>query len=129
MNEFIKVPELSGKEKAAILLTELGSFNTGKVFSLLSKKEIEKLLAAVASLRKVTMQDEIRVLTEVNEFGVKKGIAKPIRSDAEIRAEMNEQFLNEQILNGKDKNKDLRDFINQNPDTIANALRDWMREE
>lgn len=124
MNEFIKVPELSGKEKAAILLTELGSFNTGKVFSLLSKKEIEKLLAAVASLRKVTMQDEIRVLTEVNEFGVKKGIAKPIRSDAEIRAEMNEQ-----ILNGKDKNKDLRDFINQNPDTIANALRDWMREE
>ncbi|MBR1616424.1 MAG: hypothetical protein IJ717_13490 [Treponema sp.] len=124
MNEFIKVPELSGKEKAAILLTELGSFNTGKVFSLLSEKEIEKLLAAVASLRKVTMQDEIRVLTEVNEFGVKKGIAKPIRSDAEIRAEMNEQ-----ILNGKDKNKDLRDFINQNPDTIANALRDWMREE
>ena len=124
MNEFIKVPELSGKEKAAILLTELGSFNTGKVFSLLSEKEIEKLLAAVASLRKVTMQDEIRVLTEVNEFGVKKGIAKPIRSDAEIRAEMNEQ-----ILNGKDKNKDLRDFINQTPDTIANALRDWMREE
>lgn len=124
MNEFIKVPELSGKEKAAILLTELGSFNTGKVFSLLSEKEIEKLLAAVASLRKVTMQDEIRVLTEVNEFGVKKGIAKPIRSDAEIRSEMNEQ-----ILNGKDKNKDLRDFINQNPDTIANALRDWMREE
>ena len=105
-------------------MTERGSFNTGKVFSLLSEKEIEKLLAAVASLRKVTMQDEIRVLTEVNEFGVKKGIAKPIRSDAEIRAEMNEQ-----ILNGKDKNKDLRDFINQNPDTIANALRDWMREE
>ena len=47
MNEFIKVPELSGKEKAAILLTELGSFNTGKVFSLLSENEIEKLLAAV----------------------------------------------------------------------------------
>lgn len=124
MNEFIKVPELSGKEKAAILLTELGSFNTGKVFSLLSENEIEKLLAAVASLRKVTMQDEIRVLTEVNEFGVKRGISKPVRSDSEIRAEMNEQ-----ILNSKDKNKDLRDFINQNPDTIANALRDWMREE
>ncbi len=124
MNEFIKVPELSGKEKAAILLTELGSFNTGKVFSLLSENEIEKLLAAVASLRKVTMQDEIRVLTEVNEFGVKRGISKPVRSDAEIRAEMNVQ-----ILNSKDKNKDLRDFINQNPDTIANALRDWMREE
>lgn len=123
MNEFLKVPELSGVEKAAILLTELGSFNTSKVFSLLSEKEISKLLAAVSSLRKVSTADEIRVLMEANEFGVKKGISKPVRSDAEIRAEMQAQAL------GRDKNKDLRDFINQNPDTIASALSAWMGEE
>jgi len=123
MMDFIKVPELTGKQKAAILITELGSFNTEKVLACLKDSEIEKLLSAVSSLGKVTIHDEIRVLSETNNFGVKRGITSPIRSDSEIRAEMN-SFRNRDY-----KNKELKDFINQNPDAIANALSAWMRED
>lgn len=122
MNEFIKVPELSGRQKAAILITELGSFNTDKVLSYLSDSEVERLLSAVGMLGKVSIGDEIRVLSELNDFGVRRGISKPIRSDAEIRAEMNAEKHNI-------KNNELREFINQNPDAIANALSAWMRED
>ena len=120
MSEFIKVPELSGLEKAAILITELGSFNTDKVLSFLSEQEKAKLFNAVGLLGNVGIESEIRVLEEANRFGVKRGIAAPVRSDKEIAEEMNS-------MSGK--NSKLREYINQNPDSIASALSAWMREE
>ena len=124
MNEFIKVPELSGREKAAILISELGSANTDRIFSHLSGKEVESLLSAVGALKNVSVHDEIRVLEEVNRFGVSRGIAQPVRSDAEIKAE-----LDEARRNGKYGSKQLQDLVSQNPDAIANALSAWMRED
>ena len=120
MSEFIKVPELSGLEKAAILITELGSFNTDKVLSFLSEQEKAKLFNAVGLLGTVGIESEIRVLEEANRFGGKRGIAAPVRSDKEIAEEMNS-------MSGK--NSKLREYINQNPDSIASALSAWMREE
>ncbi len=123
MSEFLKVPELSGKEKAAILITEIGSEGTEKIFACLRPSEVEKIMGAVSTLKKVGIHDEIRVLSELNVFGVRRGISRPVRTDDEIRAEI-EKIRAERGMSG-----DLREFINQNPDTIASALRDWMGEE
>ena len=123
MDEFLKIPELSGKEKAAVLVTEIGSEGANKVFACLRPSEVDKILKAVSSLGKVHISDEIKVLSELNAFGVRRGITRPVRSDEEIRAEIEAQ----KELRGVPK--ELRKFINQNPDTIADALSAWMGEE
>ena len=123
MNEFLKVPELSGKEKAAILITELGAEGTEKVFACLRPAEVQKILGAVSSLQNVSISDEIKVLSELNNFGITRGISRPIHTDDEIRAEI------AQIRKNNGMPGELRDFINKNPDTIANALSAWMGEE
>lgn len=123
MKEFLKVPELSGREKAAILVTELGAEGTQKVFACLRPSEVERVLGSVSALGQVSVADEVRVLSELNAFGVRRGIARPVRSDEEIRAEIESLRRNGEVPGG------LREFINKNPDTIANALSAWMGEE
>lgn len=123
MDEFLKVPELSGKEKAAILITEIGSEGVEKVFACLRSSEIDKILSSVSTLKNVRIADEIRVLSELNAFGVRRGISRPVRTDSEIRADI-ERLKQEQGVSGE-----LKKFINQNPDTIADALSAWMGEE
>ncbi|MCH5288567.1 MAG: hypothetical protein J1E32_01470 [Treponema sp.] len=113
---------LSGKEKAAILLGELGG-SAESVFEYLSDAEVKKLRKAMRSLgKKVNWADETAVLAETNKWGVRKGIAKPIHSDAEIAALIKTTERNE-------KQNELRNLFLKNPDAIANALGAWLKED
>ncbi|MDE5797471.1 MAG: hypothetical protein K2H73_00370 [Treponemataceae bacterium] len=113
---------LSGKEKAAILLGELGGSAEG-IFEHLTDAEVKKLRKAMRSLgKKVHWADETDVLAEANEWGVRKGIAKPVHSDAEIAALV-------KTAERKEKENEFRTMFLQNPDAIANALGAWLKED
>ncbi len=55
---------LSGKEKAAILLIALGPERSAKIFEHLSEEEIEELTLQIASVPKVTPQEKDEILEE-----------------------------------------------------------------
>lgn len=113
---------LSGKQKAAMLLGELGGSAEG-VFEHLSTDEVKKLRKAMRSLGKqVNWAEETDVLAETNEWGVRKGIARPVHTDAQIAAMI-------KTTEKKTKENEFRNMFLKNPDAIANALSAWLKED
>lgn len=113
---------LSGREKAAILLGELGGSAEG-IYEHLSDAEVKKLRKAMRALgKKVNWADETDVLSETNEWGVRKGIASPVHSDAQIAAMI-------KTTERKEKENEFRNMFLKNPDAIANALSAWLKED
>ena len=134
MEGFIRTtrPSLSGLEKVAILLAELGPFFNSNYDQLygalhLSDEEIRKIRKAMKKLGRYApakvsyekgmeqIQQEQSVLQEALDYGVRKGIVS--KTDG----------------NG---GKTLKDFIpadieniaNQNPEDVAKVLRSWLGE-
>ena len=132
--QFIKTtePVLSGPEKVAILLAEIGPFFNSNYDQLygamhLSDEEIKKIRKAMKKLGRYApakvsyekgmeqIQQEQSVLKEALDYGVRKGI------------------VNKTVSNG---GKALKDFIpedvkniaNQNPEDVAKVLRSWLGE-
>ena len=124
---FIKLADsypqhLTGSEKAAILFGELG-FTGDTILNYLSDAELRKLKNAMKRLGKnVNWSDEVSALQEANEYGIQRGIYRPIHSDAEIA-----EYVRNNSASAKENS--FRNMISQNPDAIANALRAWMSEE
>jgi len=56
--------ELSGKEKAAMLLIALGPERSAEIFKHLKEDEIEQLTLEIANIRTVSPEDKERVLEE-----------------------------------------------------------------
>lgn len=56
--------ELSGKEKAAVLLISLGPDKSAKIFKHLQEDEIEELTLEIANMRKISPEEKDRVLEE-----------------------------------------------------------------
>ncbi|MBQ7157866.1 MAG: hypothetical protein IJS09_00365 [Treponema sp.] len=113
---------LSGKEKAAILMGELGG-SAESVFEYLSDSELKKLRKSMRSLgKRVNWQDETAVLQETNDWGLRKGLANPIHTDAEIAA-----FI--KTSEKAEKESEIRNMMRKNPDAIAQALSAWLKED
>ncbi|MMZ57067.1 Flagellar motor switch protein FliG [compost metagenome] len=62
--------ELSGRQKAAILLISLGPEVSAQVFKHLREEEIEQLTLEIANVRKVGGEDKESVLTEFHQICV-----------------------------------------------------------
>ncbi|MCT4595578.1 MAG: flagellar motor switch protein FliG [Anaeromicrobium sp.] len=60
--------ELTGKEKAAVLLISLGPDKSAKIFQHLSEDEIEELTLEIANMRKITSEEKEDVLGEFYEI-------------------------------------------------------------
>lgn len=113
---------LSGREKAAILFSEIGGLAGDGVINYLSTDEIKKLRRSIKGLGyNVNKSNEVDALQEANDFGIRVGISKPIHTDAQI-----EEIVRAQ---SNPKENSLRNFIAQNPTAIADALRAWMKED
>jgi flagellar biosynthesis/type III secretory pathway M-ring protein FliF/YscJ len=113
---------LSGKEKAAILLGELGG-SAESVFEYLSTAELKKLRKSLRSLgKRVVWPDETAVLQENHEWGLRKGLTRPIHTDSEIAA-----FI--KTSEKAEKESGIRDMMRKNPDAIAQALSAWLKED
>jgi len=61
----VKTKELTGKQKAAILLISLGPDVSASIYKYLTEEEIEKLTLEISSIKKVESQKKDEV---VNEF-------------------------------------------------------------
>lgn len=62
--------QLSGREKAAILLVSLGTENASHVFKHLSDEEIEQITLEIANMRKVGSQEREVVLDEFHQMAL-----------------------------------------------------------
>jgi flagellar motor switch protein FliG len=59
--------EISGKQKAAILLITLGPEYSAKMFKYLSEEEIEEITLEIANMKKVESEEKERILQEFYE--------------------------------------------------------------
>ncbi len=113
---------LSGKEKAAILFSELGGIAGDSVMEYLNTDELKKLRKSIKRLGyRVDVKNEVSALNDANNFGIRRGISNPISSDEQI-----EEYVR---THSNAKGNELRNIISQNPTAIADALRAWMKEE
>ncbi|MCR4742689.1 MAG: hypothetical protein K5866_07475 [Treponema sp.] len=125
MDNFIKIsgsiPKLSGYQKAAILLGELGPEASKEVkeFIKLTQKENKKLRNAFKNLGPYprNINDIIReekVLAEAINYGKVKGIYTPIE-----KVDLQAQYL-------KKNQAQVSKMLNDSPDTITNVIKNWL---
>ena len=134
MDQFIKTttPSLSGPEKVAILLAEIGPFFNSNYDQLygamhLSDEEIRKIRKAMKKLSRYApaklsyekgmeqIQQEQSVLKEALNYGVRKGI---VSKTTGISGKTLKDFIPE----------DVKNIANQNPEDVAKVLRSWLGE-
>jgi len=134
MEGFIRTtkPSLSGLEKVAILLAELGPFFNSNYDQLygalhLSDKEIRKIRKAMKKLGRYApakvsyekgmeqIQQEQSVLQEALDYGVRKGIVSKTYGNG---GKTLKDFIP----------ADIKNIANQNPEDVAKVLRSWLGE-
>lgn len=134
MEQFIKTtePVLSGPEKVAILLAEIGPFfnsNYNQLYGAmhLSDEEIKKIRKAMKKLGRYApakvsyekgmkqIQQEQSVLKEALDYGVRKGIVNKTEGNG---GKTLKDFIPE----------DVKNIANQNPEDVAKVLRSWLGE-
>ncbi|MBO6218086.1 MAG: hypothetical protein J6N81_00730 [Treponema sp.] len=113
---------MTGYEKIAILLTELGSETSEKILSILklSPAQMNKISKNIMNLgtynprNLLHVQRETAVLEEVKKFGELRGIYREV-------APQNGGFI---MVD--DKLENLKKEIPKSPEDVANLLRGWL---
>lgn len=113
---------MTGYEKIAILLTELGSEATEKILHILklSPAEMNKIRKQILSLGTYNphnlfhVQRETAVLEEVRQFGELRGIYREVPPQ------------DSGFLMVDDKIEALKREIPNTPEDVANVLRGWL---
>lgn len=126
-NGFVKQVRLSGKEKAAILLGELG-FTTETLVKHFSDSELKKIKKGFASLRgQYNVNLENSVLEEACAFGISRNILAP---DTIIRAQRNaEETAARYAVSSKINGAGVLPENGLNAKDLANVLSMWLKEE
>lgn len=127
MNEFIRVtdelPKISGKQKAAILLAELGedAYLKDKIYKLLnlSTEEQQKLRTTMEGLgnynpdNKLHSLREISVLEEFFNYGIVKGL-------------WTDEDKNRKHNTANTPEEKIKDMVDDNPQGVAQILKNWL---
>lgn len=125
MDNLIKIsgliPKITGYQKAAILLAELGLETSKEIkeYLKLTPKEHKKLLNTYKKLGSYprNINDIIReekVLAETLNYGKVKGIYTPIEKE-----DLQTQYL-------KKNQAQVSKMLNDSPDTITNIIKNWL---
>ena len=125
MDNLIKIsgsiPKITGYQKAAILLAELGLETSKEIkeYLKLTPKEHKKLLNTYKKLGSYprNINDIIReekVLAETLNYGKVKGIYTPIEKE-----DLQTQYL-------KKNQTQVSKMLNDSPDTITNIIKNWL---
>ncbi|MCQ2241666.1 hypothetical protein [Treponema sp.] len=133
MEKFIKTTaeELTGVQKAAILMAELGPLlndNYGELckYLKLTTEEMEKIRRAMENFKPYLQTEpknveeiyrEQAVLAEAINYGRRKGIFTPIPKD---------QLKNTYVK--KIQSDDITEIVKENPDAVAKLLSQWLDE-
>lgn len=112
---------LSGKDKAAMLMGELSGY-TNEIIPYLTTKELNTLRRTLKKLgKKVEIPREIKMLEEINRFGLSRKIASPKPS-----------LFNAALYAQENENKSRKDYLSglfSNPDAVANVISVWLKED
>ena len=125
MDNLIKIsgsiPKITGYQKAAILLAELGLETSKEIkeYLKLTPKEHKKLLNTYKKLGSYprNINDIIReekVLAETLNYGKVKGIYTPIEKE-----DLQTQYL-------KKNQAQVSKMLNDSPDSITNIIKNWL---
>ena len=106
------IRHLTGSQKAAILMGELGIYGSQEIIKLLSEKELAKLRKTMKYLGKPIIKEE------VNKIGVSRNLTTPVTTTTEEYKAM---------LNPKSKT--IQDILKSDTDAIASVLKAWISEE
>ena len=121
---------ISGRQKAAILLGELGIAGSKDVLSFLQPEEVQMLRKAMSTLGPYSPYDnnfrkaqirELRVLEETCNFGVKHRFL-----DSSVLEYKDYGFIK---MNASPTENNIRKTVTDNPELISNILRSWMEED
>ena len=122
MNGFTKVTDrygryLTGREKAAILMSELGSSAGSRIIDFLSTKEIRTINRQMKKLGSAyDSVCDLQVLEETNRFGAMRGIAPKVKAS--------DSYVPE-----PQKANPVADAIKNNPEALAKVLSQWLSAE
>lgn len=121
---FVKTIQLTGPQKAAILLGELDSSFLEYLKNFLTKKEYKKLAEEFAKLgtnynpeNSFEVKRELAVLYELEDFGKKRGIYKEV------------SHFEKTTQNPQNNEKKFSDIIKNDPNSLANVLSKWLKED
>lgn len=131
--------ELSGKEKAAILLIALGPQNSAEIFKHLNEDEIEELTLEIANMRMVSSEEKKKVIEDfyqlclaqeyISEGGInyaKDILERALGSDKAVdiisRLTSSLQVRPFEFVRKADPNQLLNYIQNEHPQTIALIL-------
>lgn len=113
---------LSGKQKAAILIGELGLYTSDIVKQYLTdaewsiiKKELKNMGTKYNPYNPVEVQRELQTLQEVEKFGKNLGIYKEVP-----------HYFQKTTKDSSDK---FANLVKENPNAIANVISSILREE
>ena len=121
---------VSGRQKAAVLLGELGLAGSKAVLSYLQPHEVQMLRKAMGTLGPYSPYDnnfrkaqirEIRVLEETCQFGVKHRFLDP-----SVLEQKDYGFIK---MDASPTENNIRKTLTDNPELISNILRNWMEED
>lgn len=118
---FAKQSVLTGKEKAAILFSELGGNVTDGMLSYFSLKELRLIRKSLRRLKGCSRENEIRTLEEANRFGFSRKILRisPAVLSRDEYAKLHEN---------DESRRRLKNFA-KNADAVANVISVWLKED
>lgn len=118
---FAKQSILTGKEKAAILFSELGGNVTEGMLQYFSNAELKQIRKYLKKLGKYNLSNEIKTLEETNKFGMARRIlsVSPSVLNADSYAKLHEN----------DSSKRLLKNLAKNADSVANVISVWLKED
>lgn len=121
---FTKQAVLTGKEKAAILMGELGIAGSSEIMKYFSTEEIKKIRKAMQNLPKYNIYQaskENKVLEDACKFGISHRICS-------VSPELLSSAHYSQLHEKENANNYIKNLA-QNPDAIANVLSVWLKED
>lgn len=108
---------LTGAEKATVLFMAVSEAAGKDVARYLTADELMTLQNTVKHLR-FGRKEEIRVLQELAEYGMKKGIWKEV-PDEKDKSESAEENMKRQV-------EDIKDVAEQDPEEVAKLIATWL---
>lgn len=127
LNGFEKQVALNGSDKVAILFGELGSAATAQLMEQFSTKELKKIRKCLERTPHPRVpalsfwKKEVKVLEQTMDFGLRH------RLTTMDSIKMEDAYYKRQA--NEDKQRDFREGILKNADSVANILKMWMDED
>ncbi len=119
---YVKKTILTGKEKAAILLGELGPSTTQDMMKYFSDEEIHKLRRAMDAMgTRVDTEDEVQVLEEFLKYGMMHRLT-------DMQPELFDKERYAQMIKQESMNPMQHAATNASAEDVAAVLRTWLAD-